>query len=70
MLKTFVSGQRVLGAVFPLAELADIEGVRPLVLILEMPLKGVVAAEVPLAERTLLWLVDPASHGWWNLKHS
>lgn len=36
-------GQRVLGAVRPVAELAHVQGVRFLVLILEMTLQGVVA---------------------------
>lgn len=43
MLQALVRGERVLGAVPAVAELAYVQGVRLLVLILEMTLQGVVA---------------------------
>lgn len=61
MLKTLVGCQRVLRSVPPVAELAHVQRVRLLVLILEMSFQGVVTRECPAAVGTLLWLVDTAS---------
>lgn len=56
-------GQAVFGPVPPPAELAHVQRVGPLVLVLEVSLQRVVAAERPSAVRTVLWLVD-AAVGW------
>lgn len=50
--------EAVLGAVPPVAELAHVERVRLLVLVLEVTLQRVVAREGAMAVGTLLWLVD------------
>lgn len=65
MLEALVCGQGVLGAVPTVAEFADVERVRLLVLVLEVTLQGVVAAEGATAVRALLWLVDaPRGRRW------
>lgn len=56
-------GQRVFGPVPPVAELAHVERVRLLVLVLEVSFQGIVTREGPAAVGTLLGLVDPASCG-------
>lgn len=58
VLKALVGGQRVLGAVAAVAELAHVQRVRLLVLVLEMALEGVVAGEGAAAVGALLRLVD------------
>lgn len=63
MLQALVGCQGVLGAIAPVAEFAHIQRVRLLVLVLEVPLKRVVARERSPAVRTLLRLVYPAGSG-------
>lgn len=63
MLQALVRGQAVLGPVPSPAELAHVQRVGPIVLVLEVSLKRVVAAERPSAVRTVLWFVD-AAVGW------
>lgn len=60
MLQALVRGERVLGAVPSVAELAHVQSVRLLVLVLEVPLERVVAGEGAPAVGALLRLVDPA----------
>lgn len=69
MLKTLVGGERVLGAVAPIAELADVECVRLLVLVLEMALERVVAGEGAPAVGAFLRLVYAAGRGRWHPVH-
>jgi len=63
VLQTPVRGQAVLGPVPPPAEFANVKRVGLIVLVLEVPFQRVIAAERPLAVRTVLWLVD-AAVGW------
>lgn len=58
VLQALVRRQRVLGPVPAVAELADVQRVRLLVLVLEVALEGVVAAEGAPAVGALLRLVD------------
>lgn len=60
VLQALVRRERVLGAVSPVAELAHVQRVRLLVLVLEVSLQRVVAGECPAAVRTLLRLVYSA----------
>lgn len=60
VLQALVRCQAVLRPVPPPAELAHVQGVGPIVLVLEVPLQWVIAAERPLAVRAILWLVDTA----------
>lgn len=57
VLEALVRGKRVLGAVPPMAELANVQRVRLLVLVLEVPLERVVTREGSPAVRALLRLV-------------
>lgn len=66
VLQTLVRCERVLGAVPPVAELAHVQRVRLLVLILEVPLQRVVAGEGAPAVGTLLGLVDATGRGRWH----
>jgi len=66
MLQALVRGQRVLGAIPPVAKLAHIQRVRLLVLVLEVPLQRVVAREGPPAVGALLRLVYAAAGGRWH----
>lgn len=50
--------QRVLGPVPAMTELADVQSVRLLVLVLEVPFEGIVTAEGSSAVGALLGLVD------------
>lgn len=63
VLQALVRRQRVLGAVPPVAELAHVQRIRLLVLILEVSLQGIVTRKCPAAVGTLLRLVDPAGGG-------
>lgn len=63
VLQALVRGQRVLGPVPPVTELAHVQRVRLLVLVLEVSFQGIVTRECPAAVRTLLWLVDTAGGG-------
>lgn len=63
MLQALVRRQRVLGPVPPVAELAHVQRVRLLVLVLEVSLQGIVTRECPAAVRTLLGLVDAPGGG-------
>lgn len=63
VLQALVRRERVLGAVPPVAELAHVQRVRLLVLVLEVPLQRVVAGEGAPAVGALLRLVDPAGGG-------
>lgn len=63
MLQALVRRQRVLGAVAPMAELAHVQRVRLLVLVLEVALQRVVAREGAPTVRALLRLVDAAARG-------
>lgn len=58
MLQTFMGRQRVFGPVSTMTELAHVQRVRLLVLVLEVSLQRVVTAERPSTVRTLLGLVD------------
>jgi hypothetical protein len=58
VLQALVRRERVLGAVAPVAELAHVQRVGLLVLVLEVPLERVVAAEGAPAVGALLGLVD------------
>lgn len=68
VLEALVRGEAVLGAVPAVAELAHVQGVRLLVLVLEVPLQRVVAGEGAMAVRTLLRLVDSSTGGRGHLK--
>lgn len=63
VLQTLVRGQRVLGPVPPVAELAHVQRVGLLVLVLEVSFQRVITRECPAAVRTLLGLVDAAGCG-------
>ena len=63
VLEALVGREGVLGAVAPVAELADVERVRLLVLVLEVALQRVVAGEGAPAVGTLLGLVYATSRG-------
>lgn len=63
VLQTLVRGQAVLGPVPPPAEFTNVKRVGLIVLVLEVSFQRVIAAERPLAVRTVLWLVD-AAVGW------
>lgn len=63
VLQALVRRQGVLGPVPSVAELAHVQGVGLLVLILEVSLQGIVTRERPAAVGTLLRLVDPAGGG-------
>jgi hypothetical protein len=56
-----VRRQAVLCAVSSLTELADVERVRPLVLVLKVPLQRVVTAEGAAAVRAFLRFVDASA---------
>lgn len=60
MLQTLVRGERVLGPVPPVTELAHVQSVGLLVLVLEVSFQGIVTRECPAAVGTLLRLVDAA----------
>lgn len=64
MLQAFVRCQGVLRAVSPVTELAHVERVGLLVLVLEVSFERVVAGERSSAVRTLLRLVDSARCRW------
>lgn len=66
VLQALVRRQRVLGAVPPVAELAHVQRVRLLVLVLEVPLQRVVAREGAPAVGALLRLVDAPARGRWH----
>ncbi|KAK9885304.1 hypothetical protein WA026_010798 [Henosepilachna vigintioctopunctata] len=68
MLEALVRGQGVLGAITSVAEFTYVQRVGLLVLVLEVALEGVVAAERPAAVGALLGLVD-ASRSWWRHPH-
>lgn len=63
VLETLVRGQRILGPVASMTELTNVQGVGLLVLVLEVSLQRVVAAEGATAVGTLLGFVD-ATAGW------
>lgn len=63
MLKTLVGSERVLGAIPSMAELAEVESVRLLVLVLKVPLERVVAAKGAPTVRALLRFVDASGSG-------
>lgn len=66
MLQALVRGEAVLGAIASVAELAHVERVRLLVLVLEVALQRVVAGEGAMAVRTLLRFVDAATGRRWH----
>lgn len=70
VLQALVRGERVLGAVAAVAELAHVQRVRLLVLILEVSLEGVVAREGAAAVGTLLRLVDAPRRGRRHAEHA
>lgn len=61
MLQTLVRGQRVLCAISTVTELAHVQRIRLLVLVLEVALQRVVAGERAPTVRTLLRLVDASA---------
>lgn len=63
VLQTLVRCQRVLGAISPVAELAYVQRVGLLVLVLKVPLQRVVAGECASTVGALLRLINPAT-GW------
>lgn len=69
VLEALVGSEGVLGAVAPVAELADVQGVRLLVLVLEVALERVVAGEGAPAVGALLGLVDAAGRRRWHPVH-
>lgn len=60
VLQTLVGCERVLRPVPPVAELADVQRVGLLVLVLEVSFQRIVTRKCPAAVRTLLGLVDAA----------
>lgn len=60
VLQALMGGQGVLGPVPSVAELADVQGVGLLMLVLEVSFQGIVTRECPAAVRTFLRLVDAA----------
>lgn len=60
VLEALVRGQRVLGPVPSVAELADVQSIGLLMLVLEVSFQGIVTRECPAAVWTLLGLVDAA----------
>lgn len=60
VLQALVRRQRVLRPVSPVAELAHVQRVGLLVLVLEVSFQGIVTRECPAAVGTLLRLVDSA----------
>lgn len=63
VLQALVRGETVLGAVATVAELADVERVGLLVLVLEVALQRVVAGEGAVAVGTLLRFIDASAGG-------
>lgn len=70
VLQTLVRRQAVLRAVASVAELAHIQRVRLLVLVLEVTLQRVVTGEGAMAVRTFLRLVDASTGGWRHSQYS
>lgn len=64
VLQTLVGGEGVLRPITSVTEFADVQCIRLLVLILEMPLEGIVTAEGASTVRTLLRFVDSSRSGW------
>lgn len=66
VLQALVRGERVFRPVPPMAELAHVQRVRLLVLVLEVALERVVAGEGAPTVRTLLGLVNAAARRRWH----
>lgn len=64
MLQALVRGERVLGTIASMTELAHVQRVGLLVLVLEVALERVVAAEGSAAVGAFLRLVDTSGRGW------